>query len=222
MNNELILLIHIVCIASFLGIAQKMGQNALISFVALCMVLANLFVTKQILVGGMNATAADVLAIGSMLGLNMLQEFFTRESARQAIMITFFTSIFFALVSAIHLWYIPSPLDTMHQYFYPILSPAPALVIGSIAIYFLSQWIDYGIYGLLKKIWQSRFLIARNYVAIGLSQAIDTMLFSLFLRYLGIVTDITSLVIVSFSIKFIITLIATPLIAYASGTRNKS
>lgn len=216
MTNELILLLHILLTAFSVIIAHRMGEKALVALVALSMVMANLFVIKQIELCGFGATTADALDIGAMLGLNMLQEFYSRESARQAIGITFAASIFFVITAHLHLWYLPSACDITHEHFVPILSNAPAIVIDSMMVYVLSQFVDYALYGSLQQYWHKRFLVVRNYVSIGISQLLDTIMFTGWLKLLGIIDSFWHIVIVSFAIKFVITLIATPIIAYAA------
>ncbi len=219
-SNEFILLIHIFITAFAVIIAHKLGEKTLVAFVAVSMVMANLFVTKQVAFYGLTATTADALAIGAMLGLNMLQEFYSRESARQAIGITFCISIFFALSSQIHLLYIPAACDTAHAHFEPLLACAPALVIDSMIVYVYSQLIDFALYGTLQRIWQRKFLVLRNYICIGISQFADTFLFTLWLKWLGIIESVAHVVFVSFIIKFVITLIATPIIAFAAREKT--
>src|SRR3990172_4814357 len=106
MHNECILLLHIMIISGATLIALRIGTEALISFVALSMVLANLFVIKQTSFFGFDATTADALAVGSMIGLNILQEFFGKKAAKTAIIATFFLLLFYAITSQIHLLYI--------------------------------------------------------------------------------------------------------------------
>lgn len=217
MINELILLFHILVISAAALIALRLSAQALIAFVALTMVLANLFVIKQTTLFGFDATTADALAVGSMLGLNLLQEFVSRDAAKQSIIITFFCLIFYGISSQIHMWYTPSAIDISNPHFESILSFAPALVFGSFAVYFLAQIIDFLIYSTLKRAWHNRFMVLRNYIAIGLSNLGDTILFTLWLWYLGIIDNPTHVVIISFSIKFLITLIATPIISIAAS-----
>lgn len=216
MINELILLGNILIISLFAVAALRLGQSILVTFVALTLVLANLFVIKQTIFFGLNATTADALAVGSMLGLNLLQEFFSRDAGKQAIIATFFSLVFYAIVSQIHLLYIPSPVDVSHPHFEPILKFAPWLVVGSFVVYLFAQVLDFIIYGALQRLWGKKYMILRNYIAVGLSHLGDTILFSLWLFYLGIITNPVHIVIISFTVKFLITLIATPIISIAS------
>jgi uncharacterized PurR-regulated membrane protein YhhQ (DUF165 family) len=105
--NELIFIVHTVVIAAFALGALALGCTSLVAFVCSCCILANLFVVKQITLFGLTATCADAFTVGATIGLNMLQEYFGKEIAKKTIWINFFLLIFYAIVSQIHLIYIP-------------------------------------------------------------------------------------------------------------------
>lgn len=213
MVNELILLFQIVIIACAAAISVRLGREALVAFTVLQIVLANLFVLKQTTLFGLHATTADAFAVGSLLGFNLIQEFFDRKLAQQTIITTFVLLGFYALVSRTHLLYSPSELDMSHPHFMAIVSVMPWLVVASMLVYLLAQIIDFVLYGLLQR-FLARQLLIRNYIALICSQLADTMLFTLCLTLLGLVTYFWHVVIISFSIKFFITLISTPLILF--------
>ena len=221
MINEIFLFIHIIAISITALICLRMGKESLVAFVAVQMIIANLFVLKQTTLFGLNATCADAYAVGAMLGLNLLQEFYSSRLAHTTIYITFLLSFFFMIVSQIHLAYVPAIFDTMHQYFEPILSFVPKLVFASMIVYLISQTLDVLLYATFQRIWQYRFIVIRNWLAIGISQFVDTILFSAFLWWLNIITNFTQIVLISFTIKFIITLISTPMVALAARTFKK-
>ena len=96
--NEALFIIQIIVIVGFALGALKLGKETLITWVAIQALIANLFVLKQITLLGLHVTASDAFAIGSLLGLNFLQEYFDREDARKATWICFFFMFFFVLV----------------------------------------------------------------------------------------------------------------------------
>src|SRR5229473_6185965 len=112
--NELIFALHTVIIALFALGALALGQGALVAFVCIQCILANLFVVKQITLFGFTATCADAFTVGATIGLNMLQEYFGKAIAKRTIWINFFLLIFYAIVSQVHLIYVPHAADTMH------------------------------------------------------------------------------------------------------------
>ncbi len=221
MTNELILLLHIATISAAALLALRLGKEALVAYVPIQMIFANLFVLKQTTLFGLNATSADAYAVGAMVGFNLIQEFYGRALAKKTIYITFFFLVFYVLVSQIHMAYIPSSVDTVHNYFAPILVFAPRLVIASMFVHLIAQTTDFILYGILMRLWHQKFLVLRNYIAIATSQLIDTLMYSAFLWIYGIITNYMHIVIISFAIKFILTLVTTPLITLAAERYKK-
>lgn len=214
MTNELIFLIQIITIVSFSLGALKFGKEALVTFVCICCILANLFVLKQTTLFGFNATCSDAFTIGATLGLNLLQEYFGRYISRITIGINFFFLIFYAIMSQIQLAYVPSMFDSMQQHYLPLMQLMPRIMIASITVYLIAQIADYFIYGLLKKYWHHRLLITRNYISIIISQFIDTVLFT-FLGLYGIVENLWEIIFISYCIKLVAIFIATPFVGFS-------
>ena len=212
--NELLFIFHTIIISISALIALYLGQAALVAFVCLQCVLANLFVVKQITLFGFSATCADAFTIGAVLGLNLLQEYFGRTITRTCIWINFFLLIFYAIVSQIHIAYVPNAYDTMQSCFIPILSLMPRIVIASFVVYFIAQWIDYALYGFLKRALGDRYLVARNYASIAFTQLIDTVLFSFFGLY-GIIENVWHVIFISYAIKLVAIAVASPFVLFS-------
>src|SRR5438445_4228981 len=119
--NELIFILHTLIIAAFALGALALGPSALVAFVCIQCMLANLFVVKQITLFGFTATCADAFTVGATIGLNLLQEYFGKEIAKRTIWINFFLLIFYALLSQIHLFYLPIITVTVKHIFLLLL-----------------------------------------------------------------------------------------------------
>lgn len=210
--NELIFVIHASLISASSLVCLRLGANALVSFVCTCCILANLFVIKQVTLLGLSATGADAFTIGAVLGLNMLQEYHGKQSAQTAIIINFFLLVFYAIMSHIHLAYLPSATDIMHEHFSCICAPMPRIVIASFTVYLIAQWCDYRLYGFLKTYWKNRFLLVRNYASLVITQLLDTVLFTMLGLY-GLVDNVWHVILVSYTIKVCAIAITTPFIA---------
>jgi uncharacterized integral membrane protein (TIGR00697 family) len=219
MTNELLFGAQAAFIGCTLLIALRMGKEALIAVIAAQAVLANLFVVKQISLLGFNATAADAYAVGCMLGLNLLQEYYGKAATRLAIWISFFVSVIFALSAYLHLLYTPFATDTTHGAYVTILSSTPRIVAASLFTYFIVQQFDMRLYGFLKNRFNDKFYIFRNYSSVALSQLLDTLLFS-FLGLYGIVTHVWEIILVSYIIKLAILLLSTPFLIIARQCKS--
>lgn len=212
--NELFFIFHTIIIALFALGSLALGSYALVAFVCIQCMLANLFVIKQITLFGLTATSADAFTVGATIGLNLLQEYFGREIAKKTIWINFFLLIFYAIVSQIHLIYIPHPTDMTQQYFLPLLQFMPRIVVASFSVYLFTQMIDYYLYGILKKTFQSKYIIFRNYASIAFCQLLDTVLFS-YLGLYGIIDNIHEVIVISYLIKLASIIIATPFVGFS-------
>jgi uncharacterized integral membrane protein (TIGR00697 family) len=212
MMNELIFILHSIIIALCSLIALYGGSGALIAYVSIQCILANIMVLKQVTLFGLSATCADPFTIGATLGLNLLQEYYGRAITKKTIAINFGLLVFYLIMSQIHLWYIPNTADTMHPHFVTLFSFMPRLIIASFSVFLISQSVDYWLYGILQRSRLSRFLVLRNYGSILVSQLIDTVLFSLFGLY-GLVDSIVHIIVISYAVKVLAIIITVPFIA---------
>lgn len=211
--NELIFLLHIIIVIGFLFIALHFGKNALMGLVCLQVILANLFVVKQINIFGLNATGGDVFIVGSVLGMNLLQEYFGKKIADKTLIISFLNMIFYLTMSFIHLLYVPNSFDTTNNFFYGILKFAPRITIASIFSYLIVLKLNNWLYLYLKKICSNKYIVLRSFISLVLSQLLDTFLFA-FLALYGIVGSIWQIILVSFTLKIIVAIIATPFLGF--------
>jgi uncharacterized integral membrane protein (TIGR00697 family) len=209
--NEALFFMHVAVVMGCVLGTLRLGREALMIWVSIQSILANLFVIKQISFIGFEVTCSDVFAIGSLLGLNLLQEHFGQASAKKATLYCFFTMLFFAAMAQIHLLYQPSIHDTTQGAFAQLLGPNPRLIIASLAVFFLIQQLDIRFFGALKK-WAPK--LPRNLISLFLSQFLDTVLFS-FLGLYGIVSSIFDIIFISFLIKCLVILCSTPFMAFS-------
>ncbi len=165
---------------------------------------------------GLNVTTSDSFAIGSLLGLNFLQEHFSKEDAKQATWICFFFMFFFAVVSQLHLLYEPSLYDSTQESYIQILSPAPRLLFASMGVFFLVQQFDLRFFAFLKDRLPNLGFPIRAAIALVVSQFLDTFLFS-FAGLYGMVISVIDIIVVSFAVKLIVIFCITPLLKLAKA-----
>lgn len=214
--NEILFILQIFLIIAFAWGASRLGKEALIAWVAIQALIANLFVLKQITLFGFEVTASDAFAIGSLLGLNLLQEYFGSKEANRATWICFFFMIFFVIVSQIHLLFQPSPHDVTQNAYTLLLSPSPRLLFASLSVFFIVQQFDIRFFAFLKK-WKPQSGIAFRFaIALIVSQFLDTSLFSLVGLY-GIVASLVDIIIVSFIVKLAVIFCFTSFIKWAKA-----
>ncbi len=214
--NEYIFLIYTSVISVSIFGSLLFGVAGLTALMSLFAVLINLFVTKHITLFGITATAADPLAIGIPLTLNMLQEYCGQQPSKQAIWISFYIAFVYVTISMLHIWYTPSSVDASHQHFYALLIAMPRIVGASFATFLVTQFSDWYLYRTFRKWTSRRFALIANYSSTAISQAIDTLLFS-FLGLYGIMHNLGEIILVSYTIKMITLACTAPFIVM---TRN--
>lgn len=210
--NEILFFCHIPLVILFLFLALKRGKEALITFISLTAVLANLFVLKQIEFFSFTITCSDVFVVGAILGLNLLQEYFGKEEAKRATKISFFAMIFFALMAKVHLLYAPSLHDTSQESYLRLLSPSLRITAASLLVFFLMQKLDIALFSLLKRAFQDKYLPLRITLSLIFTQFLDTVLFS-FLGLYGLVHTLFDIILVSFLVKTAVILFGAPFTA---------
>jgi hypothetical protein len=198
--NEFLFFGHVFLTVGFLFVAFQRGGAALTTLIALQAVFANLFVVKQMSFFGLEVTCSDVYAIGGLLALNILQEFFGKEAAKRAIGISWLANVFFVAMAQIHLLYMPSASDQMHGSFAQIFSSTPRIVFASMGVYWIVQQFDYRFYSWLQTKW--RALPFRLGLSLVVSQTLDTVLFSFFGLY-GLVPSLSGIILISLLTKWL-------------------
>lgn len=201
--NEILFFTQLLLITAFALWALKFGKEILITWVTIQALIANFFVLKQITLFGLNATPSDSFAVGSILGLNFLQEYFGKKDAEKAIWICFFTLVFFTLASQLHLLYQPNSNDITQSAYLTILSASPRLLMASMGAFFVTQRFDIGFFAFLKKYFPRVNFSVRTAMTLIFSQFLDTLLFT-FMALYGIVASPWDIIIISFLVKLVI------------------
>lgn len=211
MINELIFILSVVFIAISSIIALYVGPAALTALVCLQIVLMNLFVTKQIFLFGLNATAADSLGIGAVLGINLLREYYGASIARKTVYVSFGIVLFYTIIAWLQLAYMPSMYDVQQEHFVAILVNMPRILVASIFTYILIESIEYYLYDYYKRRFHDSYFILRNYGIVLATQLLDTILFTVLGLY-GIIDNPHEVIAVSYAIKAVTVLCMTPLV----------
>jgi len=218
--NELIFVLQTCIIAAGSLLALRLGKEALVTFITLLCVLANLFVVKQITLFGLQVTAADAFSVGAIFSLHLLQEFFGKKTSKRAIWTCFTFLLFYAAISQIHLLFIPTMFDTVHPHFAALLQFAPRLVLASLTVYFFVLHLDRFLYEKFQQLFGSKHFFVRNYLLLALIQLIDTVGFS-FLGLYGIVNNMWHVVFVSFVVKLAAISLTTPFLLLVKKLQNR-
>lgn len=210
--NEIIFFLQIFCVAIGNLIMLRLGCAALTSYVCLLGILSNLLVCKEVVLFGFTVTASDSLAVGLILGLNLIQEWFGKQAVKQAIMINFASLISYLVLTQVHLWHTPSVNDVMHVHYHALFTLMPRLAAASLTSYLIVQLIDSSLYRWLATLTNGRWFTWRNITSLCTSELLDTVLFSLLGLY-GSVSSLRDIIIFSYFVKLISIACFVPFIA---------
>ncbi|OGN60105.1 MAG: hypothetical protein A3F40_02335 [Chlamydiae bacterium RIFCSPHIGHO2_12_FULL_27_8] len=206
--NELIFLLHVCIVIIFLLFALKLGKNYLLALAVLQGILANIFVIKQITLFTKTVTTVDVFIIGTVFAQNLIQEYFGKENALKTIKISFFSMIFFLVMSKIHMLYTPSRVDFSNEAFKIIFSSSTRIFLSSIFVFFICLKLDVYIFGFLQKLFNEKKLSLRIFISSLITQFIDTVLFAFLALYM-LVDKILDVMVFSFLIKMFVVAVSS-------------
>ncbi|MBN2602363.1 MAG: queuosine precursor transporter [Candidatus Marinimicrobia bacterium] len=211
MPNELIFFLMILVVLCTTLFTFRMGKTWLYAYIALCIVLANIFVTKQFRLFGLSATGGNIVYGAIFLVTDMLCEHYGKEAGQKAVLIGFFAAVFYLITSQFILLIKPSEYDTVHAGMKAIFSFAPRIVFASMIAYLISQFHDIWAYHTIRKFTHNRMLWLRNNASTWTSQLIDSITFSL-IAFVGVfpVQVVLQIILSTYFLKIIVAAIDTP------------
>ncbi len=214
MINELLFLVHVTAVSCGALFFARLGKSALITYISMLFLTANIFVIKQIELFNFCVTSADAFIVGISFSCNLLQEFWDKKYARSAIWISFASCVAYMIIAKIIIAYQPATVDDTQIHFAHITANTIRITLASLIAYLITQTIDIYLYGVVKQLTNGKYFVARNYFALTVSQFVDTVLFS-FLGLYGLVENIFDVLIVSFSLKLLAIAFMTPFLMVA-------
>ncbi|HIC73938.1 MAG TPA: VUT family protein [Candidatus Marinimicrobia bacterium] len=230
MSNELIFILQTGVGLTFTLVAFRMGLSWLYGYIAVCIVLANIFVTKQITLFGIAATGGNVVYGAVFLATDLLAEHYGKKEARQAVFIGFFSAVFYTIMSQMILYLEASANDWgAAAGMADIFTSAPAIILASMVAYLISQLHDIWAFHAIREKTAGKFLWLRNNGSTWISQLIDSIVFSLlaFLVFPVLmgsenalpVNVVMEIVISTYMLKILVAAIDTPFIYFSYSVK---
>lgn len=192
-----------------------MGAMALHALLCVLAIAMNVFVMKQITLCGLDVTATDAIAVAYLLGLNLLQEYYGKNTARIHVWISCLGAMCFTFLGLVHLSYTPNAYDCTDLHYRMTISTLPRIFFSSIASFLLVQVVDISFFAYLRGRIGKRWIVLRTSLSLILSQILDTFVFS-FLALYGLVGNIWHIIFVSLLVKFIVIFLCAPITQMSS------
>lgn len=227
--NEMLLIGSLVLIYGAVLLAYRMfGKTGLYATTVIATAFANIEVLMLVDAFGMEQTLGNVMFASTYLITDILSENEGKKYASKAVWLGVFTAVAMLLFTQYWLLYIPSEADWARPHISAIFSTTPRMLFASLAGYVVSQQFDVWLY---HKWWdftteksgdKKRFLWLRNNGSTLISQAINTIIFTLIAFYGWY--DETTLISVMFSsyvIYIFTSLLDTPIVYIARAMKQK-
>ncbi len=215
MSNEIAFLLLTLLGMSGALISYKLGKIWLSSYIALCLVLANITGPKVVDIFGYAITAGTPLFAALIFGTDLLAERYGKKTAQRAVFIGFFGMLFFIILSQIVLQLTALPfaaqsgdaIDTIYQ-------SSLRMMIASPVAYLIWQSFDVWLYHKIHQYTGEKMLWLRNNVSTFTTQAGSTFTF-FFLAFYGVNDTWIEISIVTIAFYWCIAIFDT-LFIYAS------
>jgi len=223
-NNLLGLVSALVALSLTVVVFRIFGRDGLYALVVAAVIIANVQVTKTVVLFGLTATLGNVLYGSVFLATDVLSEVYGTREARRCVWLGFMAMVLTVVWMQFALWYVPGPEDFAHDALSTVFSLMPRVAAGSLIAYLVSQHHDISAFQFWRRKTQGRLLWLRNCASTMVSQAIDSVLFC-FIALWGVYELNTWLEILAttYLLKWAVALLDTPFIylAVRFGSRNR-
>lgn len=188
------------------------GKLGLFIWIPISVIVANIQVTKNVSLFGLEATLGNIVYSTSFLATDILSEAHGPKESRKAIAIGFFALISMTLFMQVALKFTPAESDVAQAALEQIFGIMPRIAFGSLIAYLLSNLHDIYAFEFWKKRKPGRrTLWMRNNFSTMVSQLIDSVVFT-FIAFWGVYeTSIWwQIVLTTYLLKWIVALCDTP------------
>mgnify|MGYP000178986076 FL=1 len=220
MTNEIILAVTLTVEYSALILFHRLfGKSGLYMWTSIATIAANIEVLILVRAFGMEMTLGNILFASTFLVTDIVSELYGKQDSKKAVKIGIATSVAFVAISSSWLLYLPAAGDFVSPSIKTIFSNTPRLMLASLTVYAIVQFIDVWLYhawwALTEKAVgdKKRFLWLRNNGSTLISQFLNSVLFN-FLAFWKVYDNHTIMnIIISSYVIFIVTSIAdTPFV----------
>jgi uncharacterized integral membrane protein (TIGR00697 family) len=201
MYNELLFFAHSILVTGAVLVALRHSYGALLTLLALQMIAANLFVTKQIVLFGFHTTTSEVFVVSGMFGVGVVREYYGFEYARRCVWLIFCFFLVFALMAQFQCAYYG--LEQVYSdALRAICSSTVRLFVASIVAYLVSERVHLVLTAGISVPWLKMLPL------IG-GQIVDTVIFAI-IGLWGMVDSVGSVIAFSLIVKGIIIVTLAP------------
>ncbi len=213
MSNDLLFILQTLGTLIVALICFRLGRVWLTGFITVCAVLINLAVLKQMELFGLSATGGNVFYAAIFFATDLLDEYWGPKAAGRAVRIGFMGGLLYLGMTQVILLYTPNATDFAQPAMLELFGIVPRIMLGSLLAYLISQHLDIWLFSRIREATgRERFLWLRNNLSTFLSQAVDTLVFSLIAFYGLPNFPLIEVILVTYLLKVIVATLDTPFI----------
>ena len=220
MNELLFLLTMLLNFGGILLAYKVFGKTGLFVWIGVATVIANIEVTKCVDMFGLSVTLGNVIYGTTFLATDILSEKYGGREARKGVLIGFFTTVTFTLISQVNLLFIPNSEDVVSEAMKTVFSFMPRICIASVIAYLVSNMLDTYTYDIIRRHYPNQLWL-RNNGSTMTSQLIDSFIFTV-IAFAGTFDWLTviELSLTTYAIKSIVACCDTPFLYIATRTKG--
>ncbi|HKL57008.1 MAG TPA: queuosine precursor transporter [Sphaerochaeta sp.] len=217
MNELLWFLLLVLDFAAIMLAYRFWGKLGLYIWIPISIILANIQVTKNVSIFGIEATLGNIVYATSFLVTDILSEIYGKKESSKAVKFGFFALLSMTVLMQVALLFEPSSSDIAHPALETIFGLMPRIAIASLVAYLLSNTHDIWAFAFWKEKKPGRgYLWLRNNLSTFASQLIDTLVFT-FIAFWGVYPSsvLIQILISTFVLKWVVAVFDTPFIYLA-------
>lgn len=211
--NELYWFVMLLCnFACIMFAFRRWGKLGLYIWVPISVIVANIQVTKNVMLFGLEATLGNIVYATGFLATDVLSEFYGKKESAKAVAIGFFSLLTMTILMQAALFFEPASSDLSQASLAQIFGLMPRIAFGSLIAYVVSNLHDIWAFDFWKRKKPGRnSLWLRNNLSTFVSQFIDTLLFTL-IAFRGVYPSsvLIQIMLSTYLLKWVVAVFDTP------------
>lgn len=184
MNLLLVIISIILCFGSLVLIEKLFKKEGIYCFMVFATITANIIVCKNINIGGIVFTLANVLFSSNFLATDILSEKYSKNDAKKGVYMSLLFAVMFMVSIQIALLYIPDASDIAQKYMKGLFTLNLRTTIASVLMFFLGNIADVHLYNKIKEKIPNKLWLRNNVATITIN-CLENFLFVI-LAFIGI------------------------------------
>jgi hypothetical protein len=199
------------------------GKLGLYIWIPISVIVANIQVTKNVQLFGLEATLGNIVYATGFLATDILSELYGKKESLRAVAIGFFSLVAMTVLMQMSLVFIPAESDLADPSLHQIFGLMPRIALASLIAYLISNVHDIWAFEFWKQKKPGKnTLWLRNNLSTFVSQLIDTLVFTL-IAFFGVYpTNVLIQIIIStYLLKWAVAIFDTPFMYLARHWYDK-